>query len=235
MNQKTSVTRRSAHYGRRHGHRLRAGRAQLLAERLPGLRIEAPAPDEPPLDPLTLFAPGIRAVWLEIGFGAGEHLATQAAAHPEIGIIGCEPFVNGVAALLSRIDEHRLANVRVYPDDTTGLIGALAEASIARAFILFPDPWPKARHHQRRIVNRQSLDWLANAMKPGAELRLATDDGGYLRWMLRELLDHPEFEWAARCASDWRRRPADGVETRYERKNRSGGFGPVYLSFVRRH
>ncbi len=221
-------------HGRRRGRKLRLKQQGLLDDLLPELAIDV---TDAALvgDPAKLFPQPVRDVWLEIGFGAGEHLVEQSARHPDVGFIGAEPFINGVARLLAQIEVGKPANIRLLVDDVRPLLSALPGGCLGRVFILFPDPWPKARHHQRRIVNRQSLDWLANAMKPGAELRLATDDGGYLRWMLRELLDHPEFEWAARCASDWRRRPADGVETRYERKNRSGGFGPVYLSFVRRH
>lgn len=200
---------------------------------LPALAIDAAdasrlgAPD-------SLFGRPVSDVWLEIGFGAGEHLAAQAARHPDIGFVGAEPFVNGVARLLAQIETQRLDNIRILADDVRPLLAALPRACLGRVFILFPDPWPKARHHQRRIVNRQTLDRLAEAMRPGAELRLATDDGGYLRWMLRELLVHPAFAWLAQRAADWRQRPGDGVETRYERKNRSGGYGPVYLNFVRR-
>ena len=233
MNQNPPDRCRSAHYGRRHGHRLRAGRARLLAERLPGLSIEAPATGEPPLDPVTLFAPEIRAVWLEIGFGAGEHLAAQAAAHPETGIIGCEPFVNGVAALLSQIDDQGLTNVRIYPDDTMGLIGGLAEASLARSFILFPDPWPKRRHHKRRLVQGPLLDTLARLLIDGAELRLATDHPGYARWMVDRSRRHPAFAWTARRADDWRVRPNDWPETRYEAKARAAGRNVMFLTFRR--
>ena len=234
MNQNTPDRGRSAHYGRRHGHRLRAGRARLLAERLPELSLEAPASGEPPLDPATLFAPEIRAVWLEIGFGAGEHLAAQAAAHPHIGIIGCEPFVNGVAALLSQIDDQGLDNVRIYPDDVMGLIGGLAEASLARAFILFPDPWPKTRHHKRRLVQGPVLDALARLLIDGAELRLATDHPGYARWMVDRCRRHAAFEWTARRADDWRVRPDDWPETRYEAKARAAGRNGMFLTFRRR-
>lgn len=220
-------------HGRRQGRRLRAGQKRLIDELLPAVAVSAA--DAPRCaDPAGLFGWPVDDVWLEIGFGAGEHLAGQAARHPAVGFIGAEPFVNGVARLLAQIEERGLGNVRILADDVRPLLAALPPGCLGRVFILFPDPWPKTRHHQRRIVNRGVLDQLAAAMRPGAELRLATDDGGYLRWMLRELLAHPAFEWTARSAADWRQRPADGVETRYERKNRSGGFGPVYLGFRRR-
>lgn len=220
-------------HGRRRGRKLRVGQQRLLDDVLPALAIESSAAA---LFAATggLFAQPVRDIWLEIGFGAGEHLVEQATRLPEIGFVGAEPFVNGVARLLAEIETRQLENIRILADDVRPLLAELPEACLGRVFILFPDPWPKVRHNQRRLVNRKTLDWLAHAMKPGAELRLATDDGDYLGWMLRELLDHPEYQWTARRAADWRARPADGVETRYERKNRSGGFGPVYLNFVRR-
>ena len=216
-------------HGRRQGRKLRAGQKRLYDEMLPKYAFAAP------LDGAvaTLFGGPVSDVWLEIGFGAGEHLAEQAAYHPDVGFVGAEPYINGVVGLLTRIERRGLTNIRILDDDVRPLLASIPGESLGRVFILFPDPWPKARHHRRRIVNRQTLDWLMHAMKPGAELRLATDDGDYLRWMLRELLDHPGFSWTARRADDWRQRPVDGVETRYERKNRSGGYGPVYLSFVR--
>lgn len=219
-------------HGRRHGRRLRAGQRRLLDDVLPGLAISV---DDAPrcAEPSDLFGAEVEDLWLEIGFGAGEHLVDQAARHPSVGFIGAEPFVNGVARLLAQTEARGLTNIRIFADDVRPFLDALPAQCLGRVFILFPDPWPKQRHHQRRIVNRQVLDCLARAMRPGAELRLATDDGGYLRWMLRELLAHPAFAWMARRAADWRERPADGVETRYERKNRSGGFGPVYLTFRR--
>ena len=220
-------------HGRRHGRRLRTSQQQLLDTALPAIAI---GPDDAArcAAPAALFGGTVDDLWLEIGFGAGEHLAEQAARHPAIGFIGAEPFVNGVARLLAQIEARGLANIRILADDVRPLLADLPPACLGRVFILFPDPWPKARHRQRRIVNRANLDCLAHAMRPGAELRLATDDGNYLCWMLRELLAHPQFEWTARRAEDWRSRPADGAGTRYEAKNRSGGFGPVYLNFVRR-
>jgi tRNA (guanine-N7-)-methyltransferase len=220
-------------HGRRHGRALRPRQQRLLDERLAAYAIGVA--DAARFDrPAGLFGMPVRDVWLEIGFGAGEHLAEQAARHADIGFVGAEPFINGVVRLLAQIEARDLANIRILADDVRPLLAALPRSCLGRVFILFPDPWPKRRHHRRRLVSRPVLDLLAHTMRPGADLRLATDDGGYLRWLLRELLDHPAFEWTARCAADWRRRPADGVETRYERKNRSGGHGPVYLGFRRR-
>jgi tRNA (guanine-N7-)-methyltransferase len=212
---------------------LRQGRRLLAASLLP--RIAVTPPDAGPLDPKTLFpAPPPPAVWLEIGFGAGEHLAHQAEQHPEIGFIGCEVFENGIARLLGDIAHRELANIRIFADDARLLLDCLMPASIGRVFILFPDPWPKERHHKRRLVARATLDRLGIVMQPGAELRLATDDPGYLVWMLEHVTAHPEFEWLARGPTDWRERPPDWPATRYEEKARAAARTPVFLRFARR-
>jgi tRNA (guanine-N7-)-methyltransferase len=204
-----------------------------MDEVLPGLRVRLPE-GAGGLDPRWLFDPPPLAVWLEIGFGGGEHLACQAAAHPEIGAIGCEPYLNGVARLLGHVVERRLANVRIFLDDARPLIDALAEACIARVFVLFPDPWPKRRHAGRRFVGAETLAGLARVMRDGAELRLATDDPGQVRWMLEQTLSSPAFEWLARGPGDWRGRPPDWPATRYEEKAVRQGRRPVYLRFRRR-
>jgi tRNA (guanine-N7-)-methyltransferase len=218
-------------YGRRRGRRLRPGQRVLLAAMLPEIAI-GPASSES-LDPCALFAPAPRAVWLEVGFGGGEHLAAQAAANPHVGFIGCEPFVNGVVSLLGHVSERGLRNVRVWQGDARDLIARLPEASIRRAFILFPDPWPKARHHKRRLIAPAFLDALARVLGPGAELRVATDDMNYLAWSLERLTAHPAFRWCARGPADWRHRSADWPPTRYEQKAIAAGRKPVYLRFVR--
>jgi tRNA (guanine-N7-)-methyltransferase len=176
----------------------------------------------------------VDAVALEIGFGAGEHLAAQAAAHPETGFIGSEVFENGIAKLLAEIEPRRLSNIRLFLDDARLLLAALREASLTRVFILFPDPWPKLRHHKRRIVSRATLDALARVMTDGAELRLATDDRGYLAWMLEHATGHPDFEWLAQRPEDWRTRPVDWPATRYEQKAFAAGRSPTFLRFRRR-
>ena len=186
------------------------------------------------LAPAALFDRPVGAVALEIGFGAGEHLAAQAAAHPERGFIGCEVFENGVAKLLAEIEQRRLANIRLFLDDARLLLATLREASLAHVFILFPDPWPKLRHHKRRIVTRATLDALARVMTDGAELRLATDDRGYLAWMLEHTTGHRDFEWLARRPPDWRERPSDWPATRYEQKAVAAGRSPTFLRFRRR-
>ena len=216
-------------YGRRRGRPLNAGRRRALDTVLPALRL----PDGP-LDPAAAFGFDIEDLWLEIGFGAGEHLAWQAARHPRIGFIGAEPYINGVATLAARAEAAGLDNLRIHCDDATAVLDRLADNVLGRVFILFPDPWPKARHRHRRIVARPMLDRLARTMREGAELRLATDHTDYLDRMLEILAVHPAFAWTAAGADDWRQRPADWPETRYEAKARAAGVKSTYLRFVRR-
>jgi tRNA (guanine-N7-)-methyltransferase len=228
----TPSSRKRTLYGRRRGRRLRSGQQELLEQLLPRLRFAAP--EDGVLDPRSLFPLPVDDVWIEIGFGGGEHLAAQAAAHPAIGFIGCEVFENGVVKLLGEVRRLALDNVRILVDDARLLVRAAPEASVGRVFALFPDPWPKLRHHKRRFIQREVLDQLAHAMKDGAELRLATDDVEYLRWMLERVPVHPDFEWLARGPGDWRARPADWPATRYEHKAVAGGRTPAFLRFRRR-
>lgn len=213
-------------YGRRKGHPLRDTAQRLVDTLLPRLRLTVP-----PDGKLTL--PG-GPWWLEIGFGRGEHLAAQARTHPLVCFIGAEPFLNGVAGLLQEIDLHHLDNIKIFDDDVRSLLPALAAASVDRVFMLFPDPWPKARHHKRRFVCRANLDHLARILKPGGEFRFVTDHADYAAWTLREVLDHGGFEWTAARAADWREPPADWVETRYQAKARAEGRAPTFLLFRRR-
>jgi tRNA (guanine-N7-)-methyltransferase len=186
------------------------------------------------IDPTTLFPHSPSAIWLEIGFGSGEHLVEQARRHPEIGFIGSEVFVNGVAALLGHVERLRLSNVRIFDDDARLLLTSLPEASVGRLFLLFPDPWPKARHAKRRFIGPGNLPILAQRLADGAELRIATDDPGYARWTLQHLVGREEFSWLASRAADWRDPPDDWVETRYQRKAMAAGRRPVFLRFERR-
>lgn len=219
-------------YGRKRGRKLRPGQQALYDSMLPALRLELPGPGSR-LDPAYLFSPPKRDLWLEIGFGGGEHLAWQAERHPDIGFIGCEPFVNGLVALFAHVRNRSLANLRVFDDDARLLLAALPESSLSRAFILFPDPWPKKRHHKRRIICPAILDLLAYALKDGAELRIASDDAGYVRWTLTHVINHGAFAWEARAAHDWRERPADWPETRYEEKAKRQGRRCYFLRFSR--
>ncbi|MEZ5668419.1 MAG: tRNA (guanine(46)-N(7))-methyltransferase TrmB [Alphaproteobacteria bacterium] len=221
-------------YGRRSARKLRPGRALLLNEALP--RHVLPLADAPPdgLRAGDVFGAGFDMLWLEIGFGGGEHLAWQAEANPGIGMIGCEPFMNGVASLLRHIAERGLANVRIHAGDARDAIDRLADASVGRAFILFPDPWPKRRHRERRIVSPQTLDALARVMADAAELRLASDDPTQIRWMLQVAPPHPAFRWLAEGPEDWQARSPDWPETRYEAKARQAGRAPLFLRLQRR-
>jgi tRNA (guanine-N7-)-methyltransferase len=226
--------RRRILYGRRRGKRPRPGRQALLEARLPGLALELAGVAPGTLEPGQLFGTPVRASWLEIGFGAGEHLAWQLAANPEVGILGAEPYLAGVARLVGALDEAAVPRLRLLLDDGRLLLEALAPASLERLFTLFPDPWPKARHHKRRLVQPETAAAAARVLASGGEWRLATDDMDYARWMLRCLTGNTEFEWLARHADDWRHRPADWPETRYEAKALAAGRRPLYLRFRRR-
>jgi tRNA (guanine-N7-)-methyltransferase len=210
---------------------LRPGRQLLQQELLP--RLAFSLPEHGALDSASLFPRPRAEVWLEIGFGGGEHLAEQAERHPDIGFIGSEVFENGIARLVGEVARRGLGNVRVFADDARLLLDRLPPASIGLVFILFPDPWPKQRHRKRRLVAPATLDRLAMIMRPGAELRLATDDPGYLVWMLDHLTAHPGFTWLARGPADWRQRPVDWPATRYEEKARAAGRTPAFLRFAR--
>lgn len=221
-------------YGRRVGRPLREGLRRLIEQELPARALTLPDNPEQGLDPQDCFAQPLDELWLEIGFGGGEHLAAQAEAHPRVGLIGVEFFRNGIAALLRDCSERNLDNVRILEDDARLLLNHLPDDSLDRAFLLFPDPWPKTRHHKRRFVQRETLYALARVLKPGAEFRLASDDPGYQVWMLRHMIDHPAFEWTARRPRDWQQRCQDWPATRYEEKAIAEGRQPIFLKFRRR-
>ncbi len=189
-------------------------------------------PADGPLTASALFGHD-RPLWLEIGFGAGEHLAGQAAAHPEVGLIGCEPFLNGVVGALVHIRDGTLANIRLYMGDALEVLDRLPPASLTRAFVLHPDPWPKLRHARRRFVNPGPLDLLASRLQPGAELRIGTDHPVYLRWTLMQMARRRDFVWEATTPADWQHRPADWPQTRYEAKARRLGHEVWYLRYRR--
>ncbi len=220
-------------YGRRFGRKLRPRKRQLVETLLPEVAVEPAALAAAQGDIGMLFDPPAGQVWLEIGFGGGEHIAAQARGNPDIGLIGCEPFVNGVASLLDEMDRENTRNIRIFADDARILLDALPEKSIARCFVLFPDPWPKVRHNRRRFICRENLDSLARVLKDGAELRIASDHSEYVRWILFETLGHEGFEWLARRAADWRVPPPDWKPTRYEEKALAKGDHCAYLRFRR--
>ncbi|MEQ1714923.1 MAG: tRNA (guanosine(46)-N7)-methyltransferase TrmB, partial [Hyphomicrobium sp.] len=172
-------------------------------------------------------------LWLEIGFGGGEHLLWQAEHNPDVTIIGCEPFEDGVIKVLTRIDDTHLENICLHMGDARDVLRWLPQASISRAFILFPDPWPKRKHRKRRLVNASTLALLARAMKPGGELRIGTDIGDYARTILQAFRDQTAFHWQAEGPQDWRIRPTDWPPTRYEQKAEREGRCRYYFRFLR--
>lgn len=214
-------------YGRRSGHKLRKGQATLLEELLP--RVSVP---EGPLSASSLFGAD-RPLELEIGFGSGEHLAWQARERPGHGFIGCEPFLNGVVGALTKIDAEELGNVRLHMGDALDVIERLPDASLERVYLLHPDPWPKARHAKRRMVNTGPLDLFAAKLKQGGEFRLGTDDPVYCRWSMIIMAQRQDFEWLAESAADFLSRPADWPETRYEAKARRKGHEVWYFRYRR--
>ena len=216
-------------YGRSAGKPLSARQAARVDTVLPVIGIPDTAPAA--LDPRDMF-PDSREVWLEIGFGGGEHLIGQAALHPDVGILAAEPFLDGVAKALAGLEERKLTNIRMRRGDARLLVDQLAPASIARVFILFPDPWPKARHRKRRIVLPDFLAELARILQPGGSFRFATDWADYAERALADTLRDGRFTWQAEVANDWRNPPADHVTTRYQMK-RLGDCAPVFLDFVR--
>ena len=219
-------------YGRRRGRKPSARQSALLEGVLPRIAlslIDRPAPNLGDLFSL----PAAQDVWLEIGFGGAEHLLWQARAYPRVGLIGCEPFEDGVVKTLRAIEQEKLANIRLHADDARPLLRWLPDASIARAFILFPDPWPKKRHHKRRLVSAATLRDLACVMPPGAELRIATDVGEYARWILLAVREQQSFSWVAESPRDWRERGADWPATRYEQKALGEGRRCAYFRFRR--
>jgi tRNA (guanine-N7-)-methyltransferase len=224
---------RLLYYGRRKGKPLTTARQDVVDRRLPDLKIPIPGRGAR-LDPRALFARDVKEIWLEVGFGAGEHLAAQAEKNPNVGIIGAEVFLNGVASLVRHIDEKNLGNVRVFNDDVRFLLPTLPDQCLARVFVLFPDPWPKARHAKRRFIGRENLDHLARLMKDGGQLRVASDHPVYIQWVMEQVPVHPGFDWPVRGAQDWQNAPADHVETRYQQKARKEGRTPHFFSFFRK-
>jgi tRNA (guanine-N7-)-methyltransferase len=223
--------RAGAFHGRRRGKALRREQADRLAEGMPRLRI---ALDGPIADPRALFPHPVSAVHLEIGFGGGEHLLARAAEAPDVGFIGAEPFINGVAKLVRAIEGHGLRNLRLHDDEVTPLLQALPAASLDRVYLLYPDPWPKRRQRKRRLVSDERLAALARVLKPGAEFRFASDIDDYVGWTLARVLRSPDFHWPAMGAVQWRQPWPGWPGTRYEAKALAAGRTPSYLTFLRR-
>lgn len=215
-------------FGRRRGRKLSERQDKLVAELLPRVRLSLQKLDNRAAVS-GQFSNTPSEIWLEIGFGGGEHLVHQAEANPHIGIIGCEPFLDGVVKVLAHIEQDGLRNIRLHDDDARAVLKALPDASISRVFVLFPDPWPKRKHQKRRLVNRALLAQIARVLVPGGELRLGTDIADYARTMLMALQGERRLVWTAQGPDDWRVRPADWPKTRYEAKAEREGRRSCYL------
>ena len=209
-------------FGRRRGRKPSARQSSLLRDDLPRLAFDPAKPPE-----------GFAQTWLEIGFGGGEHLLWQSRHNSNVALIGCEPFEDGVIKVLTVITAEDLTNIRIHMGDVRDILRSLKPDCLDRAFILFPDPWPKRKHRKRRLVNESLLRLLANAMRSGAELRIGTDIGDYARTMLEAFAAEPRFLWQAESPDDWRVRPADWPETRYEAKAVREGRNRYYFRFLR--
>ena len=218
-------------YGRRRGRKPSLRQAALLEQLLPRLAMDISGP--PPAHVSRLFASTVDEVWLEIGFGGGEHLLWQARENPRVGLIGCEPFEDGVVKVLSTIEQEGLGNIRLHANDARPLLRWLPDAAIARAFILFPDPWPKTRHHKRRLLSATTMAALARLVRPGGELRIATDVGDYARSILLAMRERPDFCWLADGPGDWRARTPDWPTSRYEQKALAAQRRCYYFRFRR--
>jgi len=215
-------------FGRQKSKKLSPRQQNLVDTLLPKLKL---TPNEPFDQSASWYK--TNPLWMEIGFGGGEHLSTMAAKHKDVTFIGCEPFLNGTAKMLVAINEQNLTNVRLYDHDARHILNWLPAASLDRVYILYPDPWPKKRHRKRRLVNPQSLDLLAKVMKPGADLLIASDIGDYIRTSLLALQQTPNFIWQPESAKDWRTPPQGWPGTRYEQKAIREGRTPTYLKIKR--
>lgn len=215
-------------FGRAGGRALSNRQQCLIDDKLPQLSI--PIGDRRNLDPKSLFNIDTREIWLEIGFGGGEHLTEQAKRNPDVGFLGCEPFIEGMAKCLSQTQDAGLQNIRLLMDDARPMLSSLAPCSIDRVFILFPDPWPKKRQQKRRLIQPEFLDDLATITIPGGSVRFATDVISYADEALGHFHKHPAFKWCAIHPDDWRCPPSDHIPTRYQQK-RLGDCAPVWFDF----
>lgn len=225
MNDPTTIRRL---YGRRSGHKLRVGQAELLERLLPAVSVS----DDGPVTSQLLFGDD-RPLHFEIGFGSGEHLAWRADLLPDHGFVGAEPFLNGVVGALTHIRDQRLANVRLHMGDALEVLERVPDGALSFVYLLHPDPWPKARHAKRRMVNSGPLDLIAAKLRPGGEFRLGTDDPTYCRWAMMVMNGRRDFEWLAETAADFLTRPGGWPETRYEAKARRKGHEVWYFRYRR--
>ena len=222
-------------YGRRQGRPLNKSRAEVIETLLPALSIPTELLCENgSLTPSSLFKSDYKECWLEIGFGAGEHLSALMRQHPENTYLGAEPFINGMAAFLKDIKDEPHDKIRVLMDDAMMLANSLADNSLDGLYILNPDPWHKKRHHKRRIVKRDNLEVFARILKPGGQLIMSTDVPDLAEWMITETMIHDGFEWTAKSAQDWKNSPDDWITTAYEKKGAKGADKMVYLFFEKK-
>jgi len=219
-------------FGRRKGHRLRAHQAELIEHLLPHLALDIAGP--PRADPAELFDPAASALRLEIGFGGGEHLVAEAGTFPDMGFIGCEPYVNGMAKILAQIEAHDIRNIRLLAGDAAELLAWLPPQSLSRIDLIHPDPWPKRRHWKRRFVQDATVAAMARVLKAGGEFRFVSDIDDYAGWTLSHLLRSPDFEWIADRADDWRLPWQGFTKTRYGQKAEREGRKATYLRFRRK-
>jgi len=231
--EKPSTAREAAFYGRRKGKPLRSTQAAHLEQDLPRFALDLSTLGESAQDLAGLFDRPVTAIRMEIGFGGGEHLLNEATRHPDIGYIGAEAFINGVAKLTTAVAEGGLTNVRLHGDDVVPLLDRLPAGSLDRVDLLYPDPWPKRRHWKRRFVQPDNIERIARLLAPGGRFRFATDIEHYAAWTLRYLLADRRFDWVARRADDWRQPWAGWPGTRYERKAQREGRTPGYYEFLR--
>lgn len=233
MNDRIPLTERQRPtlYGRRKGKKLRTHHSALVEELLPEMTV---APQTLAQQPLAIFPRPLDDLWLEVGFGGGEHLAHDAGQQTHVGFIGCEPFLNGVAKLLALIEENELDNIRIHGGDALDVLKALPDASLGRVTILYPDPWPKTYQKKRRFISDASVAEMARTLRPGCELHFATDIDDYSAWALARILRSNAFTWHASSPSDWLTPWAGWPGTRYEAKALAAGRKPVYLTFVKR-
>lgn len=210
-------------FGRKRGRKATARQRQLLETALPKYAVDLGAP----------LADMPQPVWLEIGFGGGEHLIWQSTQNPAVQLIGCEPFEDGMVKVVDRVETDDIANVSLHLGDARDLLRALPPGSLSRVFILFPDPWPKRKHRKRRLVNGETLRMLARVMASGGELRIGTDIGDYARTVLEVMHQQSAFAWQARRPADWRLQPDDWPTTRYQSKALREGRRCYFLRFIR--
>ena len=216
---------------------MRPARAALVQELLPVFSIDIVEEANGAvrqLDLAQIFGDEVKEIWLEVGFGSGENLVACAKHNPQVGIIGCDPFFEGVGKLISRINTTKLENIRIYPGDARDLLRALPPSCLSKLFALFPDPWPKKRHHKRRLFQTSFLGSIAGSLQDDGEVIFSTDHAEYARWVLGLFLESPYFAWEVRSADDWLQHPKDVASTRYELKALRAGRRSLFLRFRRK-